>query len=104
MEFCLEFMPVICSDCVDTKGKFINDVVDEVDGISLSMSLVNFKGTDAGLMKRIEMPRGAPVALDDLLDCCAKVQPGQEVLVPAHIDGLHGRVFPFSSINWFSRF
>lgn len=34
--------------------------------------------------------RGAAVAVDDLLDNCAKIKPGQEVLIVSHIDGLHG--------------
>jgi len=34
--------------------------------------------------------RGAAVAIDDLLDHCAKIQAGQEVLLLAQIDGLHG--------------
>jgi len=34
--------------------------------------------------------KGAAVAVDDLLDNCAKIKPGQEVLIVSHIDGLHG--------------
>ena len=36
------------------------------------------------------IPRGAAVAIDDMLDHCARIQPGQEVLVLAQIDGLYG--------------
>jgi hypothetical protein len=36
------------------------------------------------------IPRGAAVAIDDLLDQCARIQPGQEVVLLAHVDGLHG--------------
>ena len=36
------------------------------------------------------VPRGALVAIDDLLDHCAEIQPGQEVLILAHLDGLYG--------------
>src|SRR3990172_8537654 len=36
------------------------------------------------------IPKGAAVAIDDLLDHCAKIQPDQEVLLLAHIDGLYG--------------
>jgi hypothetical protein len=36
------------------------------------------------------MPSGAAVAVNDMLDNCARVQTGQEVLLLAHIDGLHG--------------
>ncbi len=36
------------------------------------------------------IPHGAAIAIDDMLDNCAKIQPGQEVLVLAQIDGLYG--------------
>jgi hypothetical protein len=35
-------------------------------------------------------PRGAIIAINDMLDNCAGIQAGQEVLLLAHIDGLHG--------------
>ena len=38
------------------------------------------------------IPKGAVVAIDDLLDHCAKVQAGQEIVLLAHIDGLYGGV------------
>ena len=44
MKFGLEFMAIVCSDCVDAEGKFINDVVDKIDSIFLSMMCVDFKG------------------------------------------------------------
>jgi len=34
--------------------------------------------------------RGAAAAIDDLLDNCARIKPGQEVLIVSHIDGLYG--------------
>jgi hypothetical protein len=36
------------------------------------------------------IPAGAAVAINDMLDNCARVQAGQEVLLLAHIDGLYG--------------
>ena len=36
------------------------------------------------------IPRGAAIAIDDLLDHCAEIKPGQEVVLLAHLDGLHG--------------
>jgi hypothetical protein len=36
------------------------------------------------------IPRGAAVAIDDMLDHCAQIQTGQEVLILAQIDGLYG--------------
>jgi hypothetical protein len=36
------------------------------------------------------VPAGAALAIDDMLDHCAGIQPGQEVLLLAHIDGLYG--------------
>jgi hypothetical protein len=39
---------------------------------------------------QIGIPKGALIAINDLLDNCAKIQPGQEVLILAHLDGLYG--------------
>ena len=36
------------------------------------------------------IPKGAQIAISDMLDSCAKIQPGQEVLLMAQIDGLYG--------------
>jgi len=36
------------------------------------------------------IPKGAAIAVADLLDHCARIQPGQEVVLLAHIDGLYG--------------
>jgi hypothetical protein len=36
------------------------------------------------------IPKGAIIAINDMLDYCAKIQPGQEVLILAQIDGLYG--------------
>jgi len=36
------------------------------------------------------IPKGALIAINDMLDYCAKIQPGQEVLILAHMDGLYG--------------
>lgn len=41
-------------------------------------------------MTRAGIPVGAQIAIGDLLDCCAEVQPGQEVLILAQVDGLYG--------------
>ena len=50
MKFGLEFMAIVCSDCVDAEGKFINDVVYKIDSIFLSMTCVDFKGPYAGVV------------------------------------------------------
>ena len=42
------------------------------------------------MSNQIGIPKGAAVAINDLRDNCARIQAGQEVLVLAHIDGLHG--------------
>lgn len=39
---------------------------------------------------RSSIPVGAAIAVADLLDDCAGIQPGQEVLIVAYRDGLHG--------------
>jgi len=36
------------------------------------------------------IPKGAAVAINDLLEHCARIQPGQEVVLLAHMDGLYG--------------
>ncbi len=36
------------------------------------------------------IPKGAAVAIDDMLDHCAKVRAGQEILLLAQLDGLYG--------------
>ncbi len=36
------------------------------------------------------IPEGAAAAVADLLDHCAKIEAGQEVVLLAHLDGLHG--------------
>ena len=38
------------------------------------------------------IPRGAAVAIDDMLGYCAQVKAGQEVLILAQIDGLYGGI------------
>lgn len=48
------------------------------------------------------IPRGAAVAIGDLLDHCARIQSGQEVVLLAHIDGLHGgdNLVDETAIDW----
>jgi hypothetical protein len=36
------------------------------------------------------IPTGALISINDMLDKCAKIQPGQEVLILAEVDGLYG--------------
>lgn len=38
----LEFMKIISLDGVDAKRKFVNDIVNKVNGISLIMLLIDF--------------------------------------------------------------
>lgn len=38
----------------------------------------------------VGIPRGAAIVIDDLLDNCAEIKPGQEVVLFAQLDGLHG--------------
>src|SRR5512136_1676288 len=48
------------------------------------------------------IPKGAAIAVGDLLDHCAKIQPGQEVVLLAHIDGLYGgdNLVDEKAISW----
>jgi hypothetical protein len=42
-------------------------------------------------MQAIEgISKGIAIAIDDLLDNCAEIKPGQEVVLLAHIDGIYG--------------
>ncbi len=49
-----------------------------------------------------EIPQGALIAINDLLDQCARIQPGQEVVLLAHIDGLHGgdNLVDHDAVSW----
>lgn len=42
------------------------------------------------MSNQIGTPKGALIAIGDMLDSCAKVQPGQRVLILAEIEGLYG--------------
>ena len=42
------------------------------------------------MMEAIGITRGAAIAINDLLDNCAEIKPGDEVVLAAHIDGLYG--------------
>ncbi|MFH1647265.1 MAG: hypothetical protein ABID71_06250 [Chloroflexota bacterium] len=42
------------------------------------------------MSSQIGIPKGAAIAINDLLDHCAKIQPGQEVVILAQLDGLYG--------------
>ena len=46
--------------------------------------------------------RGAAIAIEDMLDHCAHIQSGQEVLVLAHMDGLYGsdNLVDEQTISW----
>lgn len=48
------------------------------------------------------MPKGATIAINDLLDSCANIQPGQEVVLLAHVDGLYGgdNLVDQEAISW----
>jgi hypothetical protein len=48
------------------------------------------------------IPRGAAIAIDDMLDNCAKIQSGQEILILAHVDGLYGgdNLVDETAISW----
>jgi len=41
-------------------------------------------------MEAIGITRGATLAINDLLDNCLEVKPGDEVVIASHIDGLYG--------------
>jgi len=51
---------------------------------------------------RLQIPKEAAIAVNDLLDHCARIQPGQEVLLLAHLDGLYGgdNLVDQEAISW----
>ena len=42
------------------------------------------------MMTHPGIPQGAVIAINDMLENCARIQKGQEVLILAHMDGLYG--------------
>lgn len=48
------------------------------------------------------IPKGAAIAINDLLEHCARVRPGQEVVLLAHVDGLYGgdNLVDQEAISW----
>jgi hypothetical protein len=53
-------------------------------------------------MSTQSVPKGAMVAIGDLLDVCTKIKRGQEVLILAQIDGLYGgdNLVDHEAISW----
>jgi hypothetical protein len=52
--------------------------------------------------KSTAIPDRAAIAISDMLEHCARIQPGQEVLILAHIDGLCGgdNLVDLEAISW----
>lgn len=48
MELGLEFMAIICSDFAYTERELLDNVIDEVDRVCLSVLFVDFQGANAG--------------------------------------------------------
>jgi hypothetical protein len=65
-------------------------------------AILNLKLFREALMAMQGIPKGAAIAIADLLDNCARVQPGQEVLILAQVDGLYGgdNMVDQESISW----
>jgi hypothetical protein len=64
------------------------------DRLSASLGTVEcetaYEGGRAFMTSLRGIPKGAAVAINDLLDHCVKIKTGQEVVLLAHIDGLYG--------------
>jgi len=54
------------------------------------------------MSSQVGIPREAAIAINDLLDHCARIQPGQEVLLLAHLSGLYGgdNLVDQEAISW----
>ena len=48
VELCLELVAIIGSDLTNAERKLFDDMVDEGDGASLGVALIDFEGSDAG--------------------------------------------------------
>ena len=59
----MKLMPIIGSDFSNAEGELFYKIVDEGDGIGLSVALVDFKGPDAGGI----INSGVLITLDGLL-------------------------------------
>jgi len=48
------------------------------------------------------LTKGASIAIGDLLDTCAAIKEGQEVLILAQMDGLHGgdNLVDETAVSW----
>ncbi len=46
IEFWLEFVAIIRSNRIDSKGKFIYNIINKINGISLIVLFINFKCSD----------------------------------------------------------
>ena len=51
-------------------------------------------------MVGIGIPRGAAIAINDLLDNCLEIKPHDEVALLAHIDGLSGGICRITHRFW----
>ena len=51
---------------------------------------------------QLGIPKAALISIGDMLDNCAKIKPGQEVLILAYIDGLYGgdNLVDEQAISW----
>ena len=54
------------------------------------------------MTSQIGMPRGAAIAINDMLEKCAKMQPGQDVLILAETEDLYGKDWAVdeTAITW----
>lgn len=54
------------------------------------------------MTNQVGIPTEAAIAINDMLENCARLQPGQEVLLLAHIDGLYGgdNMVDEQAISW----
>ena len=53
-------------------------------------------------MEALGMTRGAALAINDLLDNCLQVKPGDEVVIASHVDGLYGgdNLVDLPAVTW----
>jgi hypothetical protein len=52
------------------------------------------------LTNQTGIPKGALIAIGDMLDHCAKVQPGQEVLILAEVEGIYNKMVDREAVSW----
>ena len=91
MEPGLELMSIIGADFSDAEGELVDDVIDEVDGVGLSMAIVVFEGADPSCIVDggiLEAADFLPLRSDESqeLDVHLDMMAGDLLVIPLGVD------------------